>query len=273
MDSSISSAKPFDFSGSIPEHYDQYLGPLFFEPYAIEVASRINPSSVSIALELACGTGRVTRQLRKVLSPGSRLIASDVSADMMNVAREKLKEEAIEWQVIDAQQLPFEDNSLDLVVCCFGYMFVPDKAKAFSEAHRVLKQGGMFLFTTWDKLENNAASCVYRTIAKKYLQDALPEVYNLPFSMSDETIIKEILQQAGFFNFNLEKLIKPAVSSSARAAAEGLTKGGLMHNEIMSRNPAWMDEIRASVEKELSEKFGEAPMSAPMQAIIAQAWK
>jgi len=264
---------PFDFSGSVPKHYDQFSGPMFFEPYAIEVSNRIDSSSVDVALELASGTGRVTRHLRDVLPSTTKLIASDISPDMLAVAKEKLKTLDINWEIIDAHQLPFEDASIDLVVCCFGYMFVPDKLKAFAEAYRVLRPGRMLLFTTWDKLELIGASYVYRNIAKKYLKEPLPESYDLPFSMHDESTIKEMLQEVGFSKITIEKISKLSISPTAKEASEGLTQGGVIYNAIMTQNPEWIEEIKASVEKELSEKFGEAPMVAPMSAVISQAWK
>jgi ubiquinone/menaquinone biosynthesis C-methylase UbiE len=273
MNRDTTSSQPFDFSGSIPAHYDGFLGPMFFEPYAIEVSKRIDPSAVQVALELASGTGRVTRHLRKVLSPAAKLIASDISEDMLSVAKEKLNTKAIEWRQIDAQELPFVDSSLDLVVCCFGYMFVPDKLKAFAEAYRVLRPRGLLLFTSWDKLEENHASDAYRTIVKKYLPEPLPVSYGLPFSMNDEQEIERLLQQAGFSNITVQKVSKISVSPTAREAAEGLTQGGAIYNELMSRNPAWVEEIKEVLEKKLKDKFGEAPMEAPMRALISQAWK
>src|SRR5215207_1547386 len=119
----------FSFSGDIPQHYDDVMGPMFFEPYAIEISNRIDPTAVLNALEICAGTGIVTRHLRRVIPATSTLIASDISADMLSVARKKLGAEKIDWQLIDAQDLPFADNSIDLVVCCFGFMFVPDKEK------------------------------------------------------------------------------------------------------------------------------------------------
>jgi ubiquinone/menaquinone biosynthesis C-methylase UbiE len=246
---------------------------MFFEPYAIEVANRVEPSSVKLALELAAGTGRVTRQLRKRLLPSAKLIASDISEDMLQVAKEKLKDENIGWQIIDAQQLPFEANSIDLVVCCFGLMFVPDRLKAVSEVYRVLWPGGMFIFSTWDKLETVGASSVYRNIVKQYLTGPLPGSYDLPTSMHDESIIKPLLQDAGFSKISIEKVSKQSYCSSAKEATEGLTMRGAIYHEIMSNNPESIEEIKNQVEKELSEKYGAAPMVAPMSAVISHGWK
>src|SRR6266542_1432540 len=107
MDTKTISTPAFDFSGSIPHHYEQYLGPMFFEPYAIEVSKRIDSSSVHLALEIASGTGRVTRYLRERIPATSKLVASDISEDMLSVAKKKLRDFDIDWQIIDAQQLPF----------------------------------------------------------------------------------------------------------------------------------------------------------------------
>lgn len=253
--------------------YDEFLGPIFFEPYAIEIAARIHPHSVSLALEIAAGTGRVTRHIRKRVSAAANLIASDINEDMLSVAKEKLGDLEIEWQNIDAQQLPFSDNTVDLVVCSFGYMFVPDKPKAFAEAHRVLKPGGMLLFTTWDKLENNAASYVARSATEKYFEGVLPESYNQATSMNDEAIIRPLLEEAGFSRISIEKVQKDSACTTAKKAAIGLVQSGSLYEEIKNRNPAWIDEIIITVEKELSEKFGVAPMIAPISAVISQAWK
>src|SRR6188472_4451082 len=144
MNNTSTSVPSVDDSGDTAAHYDQFFGPLYFEPYAIEVVKRIDPSSVSIALEIAAGTGRVTRHIRERIPTGAKLIASDISEDMLAEAKKKLGRLNIDWQNLDAQQLPFSENSIDLVVCCFGYMFVPNKQKAFAEAYRVLRPGGMF---------------------------------------------------------------------------------------------------------------------------------
>ena len=273
MDNKTNSLTPFNFSGSIPEHYEQYLGPMFIEPYAIEIANRINGSLVQFALEIGCGTGRVTRHLRTIIPPASKLVASDISEDMLSVAKEKLKDLEIDWQIIDAQQLPFDNNCMDLVVCSFGYMFVPDISKGFAEAYRVLKPGGMLIFSTWDKMELNGASDTYRKIVKKLLGDSLPDLYKLPFSMNDQTAIKRMLKETGFSKIAIESVDKVSISQTAKEAANGLARGGSIYNEVIKHDPSLVEEIVKTLEEELAEKFGASPMIAPMRSVVCQAWK
>ena len=66
-----------DTPGQTATHYDQFFGPLYFEPYAIEVAKRIEPAGVAVVLEIAAGTGRVTRHIRERILPSTKLIASE----------------------------------------------------------------------------------------------------------------------------------------------------------------------------------------------------
>jgi ubiquinone/menaquinone biosynthesis C-methylase UbiE len=261
------------FSGNIPGNYDEYLGPMFFEPYGKEIGEWFDPSAVGTALEIACGTGRVTRHLRATLPSSSTLVASDISPDMLAVAREKLKDLNIDWRLVDAHDLPFTSNSVDLVVCYFGYMFVADKVKAYAEARRILKKGGLLLMATWDKLEANEASHIFRTAVKKYLGDTLPESYNLPFSMHDPAPIEEMLKEAGFSRTRSVRVTEKMQAETPAKAAQGLVRGGSLYNEIIKRNPAWVEEIESIVERELEDRYGKGPVNAAMRAVITQAWK
>jgi ubiquinone/menaquinone biosynthesis C-methylase UbiE len=261
------------FTGTIPRNYDDYMGPMFFEDYAIEIANRVDPSSVKMALELSCGTGRVTNHLRSALLPASTLVASDISSDMLAVAQQRLKDRVVEWRSIDFNNLPFENESVDLVVCSFGYMFSGDKVRSFQEALRVLRKGGSLIMSTWDKLEYNEASNVFRTTVKRYFGDTLPPTYGVPYSMHDGDVIRRQLTDAGFSKIDIDVVEKKSVSATARLATIGMVQGGSIYHEIIKRDPSWLEEISESVEKELTEKYGASPMVASMRALITQAWK
>lgn len=272
MSANNSAINSITYSDSAAKHYEKYSGPVFFEPYALEVAGRIIPSAVKVALEIACGTGRVTRQLRRALPPASTLIATDLSLDMLQVAKEELAGLAIEWQVADAQELHFEDNSIDLIVCCFGYQFVPDKVKAFSEAFRILRPGGTLLFTTWDHLELNGATYIHRMVIKKFLGE-LPDSYMVSFRMNDDDQIKSWLVQSGFTDIDIERVDKIASGSSAGQVAEGLTYGGSIFNDIFKNNPEWIPQIKSDIEQALVDQYGDRPVDTPMRALFTTAIK
>jgi ubiquinone/menaquinone biosynthesis C-methylase UbiE len=128
-----------EFVGSIPTLYDQYLVPLIFEPYAVDLVQRLRARSLSRILEIAAGTGVVTRALASWLPEEVSIVASDLNQAMLDHAAALGTTRAVEWRQADAMELPFADAAFDAVVCQFGAMFFPDKARAFAEARRVLK--------------------------------------------------------------------------------------------------------------------------------------
>ncbi|MGN6187166.1 MAG: class I SAM-dependent methyltransferase [Thermoanaerobaculia bacterium] len=123
------------FAGSVPEKYDRYMGPIFFEPYAADLVNRLHASAGMRVLELACGTGIVTRRLRDVLPEDATLVATDLNEGMIKQAVRKFgANERIEWRQADATDLPFSDEAFDAVICQFGVMFFPNKPAAFRQA-------------------------------------------------------------------------------------------------------------------------------------------
>ena len=140
------------FAGnSIPEHYDRGLSPVLFAGFGEQIARRAAAYEPGRVLETAAGTGVVTRLLRDLLPTGATVIATDLNAPMMEIAKAKFRaEEQVEFRAVDACHLPFPDHAFDVAVCQFGVMFFADKAKSYREARRVLKAGGRYLFNVFD---------------------------------------------------------------------------------------------------------------------------
>src|SRR5436309_11211293 len=131
------------FVGNIPHHYDEGLGPVVFVDYAADMARRVGARPVSRVLETAAGTGIVSRQLRDVLPANAQLTATDLNPPMVEVARTKFQSsEKVDLRSADAMALPFPDGAFDAVICQFGVMFFPHKAKSYQELNRVLAPGG-----------------------------------------------------------------------------------------------------------------------------------
>lgn len=244
------------FSGNIPENYDKYLGPFLFEPYAQDFVKKISNPEAKNILEIACGTGRVTKHLRKLFPYTVKIIATDINPEMLKVAKKNIEDNSVQFKIADAQELPFADNTFDLIVCQFGYMFVPDKPKAFAEAYRVLKKGGCLLFNTWDSIENNAVINTVNKIIANFLSDAPPKFFQVPFSMNNKDELLQLVQGAKFTKINISKVKKEAISHSALEVVKGLITGNPVYNEIIQKDPSAPKMLIEKAEKEVVKTYG-----------------
>ena len=261
------------FVGSIPENYDRYLGPPMCRPNAEDLAARLRVAPNASVLELACGTGILTRCLRDRLPAEAKLTATDLNQDMINYAIAKFGSGSVEWKQADATELPLADESFDAIVSQFGVMFVPDKAHAFAEAHRVLKRGGQLLFNVWDSLEYNDFARTGREVVNGFFEDDPPTFYNVPFSSYEREPMRELLAGAGFTDIQVATVPKDATAPSAAELAIGLVEGNPIITAIKERMPEKIPAIRTAVTRALVDRFGDAPVRAKMQAIVWSARK
>jgi ubiquinone/menaquinone biosynthesis C-methylase UbiE len=262
------------FAGSVPEIYDRYMGPIFFEPYAEDLVTRLRTSANMRVLELACGTGIVTRRLRDLLPPDARLLATDLNEGMLDIARLKFRSnEQVEWQHADATSLALDDATFDAVVCQFGVMFFADKAAAFREAHRVLAPGGSLLFNVWGALEENELSlAVHEALANVFPSDQ-PDFYTIPFGFHDSAVISKMLTEAGFAGVQVTTVRKPGVSASANDAAIALIQGTPIIGQILARPQANVPEIVKAVAERIRQRFGDNPVRSTLTALVCSGQK
>jgi ubiquinone/menaquinone biosynthesis C-methylase UbiE len=259
------------FVGTIPENYDRYLGPVLFEGYARDLARRVPVKERMRLLEVACGTGIVTRHLRARLPESARFVASDLNPPMLDHARLKLKDvPGIEWQPADACVLPFPDASFDVLVCQFGLMFVPDKPTALKEARRALAPGGTFLLSVWDSLEKNVfAKQAHGTVAS-FFPDNPPTFYETPFSLHRTDELQAMLEDAGFADVRIEALALEGESPAALDLARGLVEGNPIGSGIREQGLD-AERVIEAVARVLSREFGDRPIRIPLHAFVVTA--
>ena len=201
------SGDAYRFGGNDAVNYEEYLGPLLFEPSAAAFLSELVALPVRSILETSCGSGRLTRHLRRGFGADVRLTATDISGDMIEVAIEKLGDEAIDFRVADAQQLPVSDASFDLVVNQYGLMFFPDKQKGVDEAYRVLRPGGYFAFATWDR---TIAIPLIKLIVDDHIAPFFEgediERLHVPFALHDPAVLIRFLTNAGFKDCDVRRV-------------------------------------------------------------------
>jgi SAM-dependent methyltransferase len=257
------------FVGSIPENYDRYLGPMFFEPYASDLASRVSGLKRGRVLELACGTGIVTRKLRDALPLTVDIVATDLNPAMIEFAKKKFRDgEHVRLSEADACDLPFDDHTFDLVACQFGFMFFPDKQAAFRQCARVLVPGSMLVFNVWDSIDHNDVAGISNAVINARFSDDPPTFYQTPFGFHDRTAIASMLTQAGFGPRTFETVDCVGVSPSALEAATGLIEGNPIRAEILQRDAGALSEVIRSLSQELASRFGDGQIQGKLRATV-----
>lgn len=258
------------FTGSIPQYYDDCLGRAYFGPPAAELARRLPAQPGGDVLEVACGTGQVTRRLRARLDRGVRLIATDLSPAMVAYARARVGEDGIEWREADAQTLPFPDGSFAAVVCALGFMFLPEKPRGLAEARRVLKSGGLLAFSVWDRKELNPTGVVAGE-ALEGLKPGDPDlVFGIQYEMSDIAGLRALVSGAGFVEARIESVALEVSGVSARTLATGIVRGTPRANLIANKGFD-LDRVVDTVAAALAKSGGADAYRAPSRALFVEA--
>jgi SAM-dependent methyltransferase len=176
----------------------------------------------------------------------------------------------VQWRQADAIQLPFADGTFDAVVCQFGAMFFPDKATAFSEARRVLKPGGVFIFSVWDRIEvNEFAETVTTSLASLFPDDPPRFIVRTPHGYFDVAMIERDLAAGGFTKrAHMVTLPERSRAGSPQVAAMSYCQGTPLRNEIEARGAALLDKATEVAAEALAKRFGQGEIDGKIQAII-----
>jgi SAM-dependent methyltransferase len=258
------------FAGSIPQLYDRYLVPLIFEPYAADLCRRLlklrQPGNV---LELAAGTGVLTRQLATQLPPEVAIVATDLSRPMLDQAASVGTSRPVEWRQADAMQLPFEDRSFDAIVCQFGVMFFPEKARAFAEARRLLRPGGVFVFNVWDRIEENEFVFTISQALDQLFPAKPPRfMHRGPHGYADKAVIAQDLVRGGLGRAEISTVSERSRAPSAREAVLGYCQGSPLRTEIEANGPDALAQATEAATAAVASRFGNGSIEGRIQAHV-----
>ena len=260
------------FQGSIPALYDRYLGPMIFAPYADDLAARLADLRDGSVLETAAGTGVVTRTLVSTLPHNVSIVATDLNQPMLDYASSQLASDRVMWRQADAQMLPFPDGMFDVMVCQFGVMFFPDKLRAFAEAARVLKPNGRFLFSVWDRIEENEfAHLVVRAVTALYPNDPPMFLARTPHGHHDTLALEAQLRDAGFGATSIDNLTRVSTAPDARSVAIGYCQGTPMRNEIEAHGVGALATATQVTAAAIAAQYGSGSIAGRIRAYVITA--
>ncbi|MDA7427831.1 class I SAM-dependent methyltransferase [Primorskyibacter aestuariivivens] len=257
------------FTGDIPTHYDAGLGPILFSDFGDRLTATACAGKAKKVIELAAGTGIVSRKLRDSLPREASLLVTDLNAPMLEVARNKFSDgENVDFALANAMELDCEDGAFDLMVCQFGVMFFPDKPASFREAARVLKPGGRYVFNVFSAMQENPYSQIAYSIPAQFVSGEPPRFYKVPFHYGNPDAVREDLAAAGWRDITHETIRLRKKIMEPEAFARGLVYGNPLIDELRNQGGVDPETVAAAVLRALEVTFGPTDMTMPLEATI-----
>jgi SAM-dependent methyltransferase len=228
-------------------------------------------------LELAAGVGETGFDVAATLGEAGRLITSDFSPAMLEAARRRgaeLQVTNVDYRIIDAERIDLDDDSVDGVLCRFGYMLMPDAAAALAETRRVLRPGGRLALAVWGALERNPFFAIIGISLVRFGHIPPPEPPPAPgpFSLASPERLEELLTGAGFADVRVEEVhgrfLIPDVDEYLSTIADTAGPVGLALRGVSGPDRA---RIEADVERSLRPFTTEAGFELPAVALCAVA--
>jgi len=255
------------FVGDIPSHYDSGLGPNIFVDYADLIVQQCQAHSPQSVVELAAGTGIVSKRLRDALPQETRLVVTDLNGPMLDIAKTKFADtDNVEFMVANAMDLPFAESEFDLMTCQFGVMFFPDKPVSYREAARVLKPGGRYIFNVWGAMASNPFARLANEVTASFFPTDPPGFYKVPFHYHDPLVVKADLAAAGWNQVAHDTICLTKTVADPQAFATALVFGNPLIDEIRARGGVEPDDVVAAMLESMHSEFGQGQFEMPLEA-------
>ena len=233
--------------------YEKLFVPALFEQWASRVADAAMIRPGDRVLDVACGTGALTRAVQSRTGPGGQVIGLDPNPGMLAVANELGP--AIEWRQGSAEAIPFPDGSFDVVVSQFGLMFFRDRTQALREMLRVLAPKGRLVVAVWDDLESMPAYADEVVLLDRLGGRAAADPLRAPFVLGDREKLAAMFSDAGAASVETTTSKGTARFPSIRVMVEADLRGWLpLMGVILSEEQ--IERILREAEKTLAEYVG-----------------
>ncbi|MBM7784961.1 methyltransferase domain-containing protein [Tenggerimyces flavus] len=175
--------------------YEEFLLPALFAQWTSVMLDAANVGPADRVLDIACGTGVLARAATERVGKQGEVVGIDRNPGMLSVARTKAPE--ITWQEGLAEELPYQQEEFDAVVCQFGLMYFDDQRGALAEMWRVLRPGGSIAVAVWAGLDQVPAYQGFNAIVGRLFGAEAERAMNAPFSLGDPATLSSLATEAG----------------------------------------------------------------------------
>lgn len=258
-------------SGSAAEKYERFVAS-WFASWADELVTRADLQPGSTVLDLACGTGIVSRAAGPLLGPDGAIVAADLNTDMLAEARRHPVADApIQWRRADAADLPFGAETFDAVLCQQGLQFFPDRAAPVGEIHRVLRPDGVAAVSVWRSAEHNPYIAALADGLGRHVSADARETMLAPCCLGDPDELRELFVDAGFSSVDVHAVTIEREPMDAIEAIGGNLAALPIADQIAAMDPAARRRLIDDIVDALADHIDNGRLTSPNRAHVALA--
>jgi ubiquinone/menaquinone biosynthesis C-methylase UbiE len=259
-------------SGNAAEVYERHLVPAMFAPWAAKLIDLAEVGPGMRVLDVACGTGVVTRLAAERIGSAGRVVGLDINAAMLSVARRLalVGGGTVEWLEASALEIPLPDAAFDAVLCQHGLQQFPDRLTALGEMHRVLVPGGRLALCVWSRIEESPGMAALAEALERHVGAEAAANRRAPFALGDAVQLRALVEETGFRDVNVHTMVETAHFSSPEAlvvyqlGATPLSTLGTVTEQVQQ---AVARDVRAALQPYLHG----GQLAVPMAAHVALA--
>ena len=271
----MSQSERWQLSASAPEVYEAELVPAIFASWAPLLVAKAALREGERVLDVACGTGVVTRLAAAQVGPGGQVVGLDLNPEMLARARASAVPEgaAVEWREGDAGALPFSAATFDAVFCQLGLQYFPDRQQAAREMYRVLKPAGRLVVLVWRALAHSPGFQALAAALERHVSPAAGAVMRAPFVFGDTTDeLRGLLVQAGFRAVRVGADVRMVRFASPAALVRHQVAGSPLAPHVAAANDTVRDALIQEVTAEMASYVNDEGLAFPIEGHIGVAY-
>lgn len=268
----MNNTSAYMLSGSAAEMYERNMVPAIFEPFAKDLLGFADLVQGETVLDVACGTGIVSRLAWPKIAPKGRVVGLDVNPKMLDVAKSAAhREAAIEWAEGNAAAIPLPDDSFDVVICQHGLQYFPDRLSALREMHRVLGDSGRLILNVWRPVQYNPGHSIFAEVLRRRVNDEAAATRRAPFKLSDRDELRNLVTDAGFTDIVISLTARVARFPSAEAMVRIMMAGTPLGTTMSKQDTSLFQQVIDEVDASLREYNDDRGLAVPMQGWVITA--
>ena len=269
------SSNGWQLLGNGPEAYERYIVPAFSGAWAQDMVKRAQLHKGDRILDLACGTGIVTRHALTLLDNSCHISGIDLNAAVLEKAREVCSPESepVTWQQCDAMTLPFSDANFEVVMCQQGLQYFSDRPTTLRESVRVLSDGGRAIFSVWRPLEYFPFYTAVQAALDTYVSSNAADMLASAFTIGNPDELRTLLEKAGFKKIDIRLVIKQMHYDPVEDFLIGGFVASPFAPEILSLPEDKRKAMFQTILESISDYIDDHGLAAPMESYVVSGVK